>query len=224
MTALSAPNANRTTSTANLSASTGLAHVRIPGSDRTYAVRDVLRGLGLRRDPVTHAWHGTLPAGQGSVLAKQFGLKPQIVPTIEAFAAPAGAPEPPAPPRPIVRARPPHDGSRTRAEARIAFPDATADEAETESRRFSPWETPSGLPDDSREADKGIAERRLRDLRGRVKAARALVAATPGLADVLQRDWRRASRFYARFGITEAMFRHGVEEASNLQIGWKPFE
>jgi hypothetical protein len=43
-----------------------------------------------------------------------------------------------------------------------------------------------------------------------VKAARAVVATTPGLADILQRDWMRAARFYARFGITEEKFRHGV--------------
>jgi hypothetical protein len=135
------------------SGSLGLAHVRIPGSDRTYAVRDVLRGMGLRWDPDSHAWHGSLPTDQGPVLAKRFGLKPQVVPTIEAFAAPVGAPEPPARPRTLPRARPPHDGSRTRAEARIAFPDAAEDADEPESRRFSPWGTTSGLPDDSREAD-----------------------------------------------------------------------
>jgi hypothetical protein len=43
-----------------------------------------------------------------------------------------------------------------------------------------------------------------------VKAARAVVATTPGLAETLRRDWRKAARFYARFGITEAMFRRGI--------------
>jgi hypothetical protein len=69
----------------------------------------------------------------------------------------------------------------------------------------------TGFPDDSREEDERMAERRLRDLRSRVKMARAVVSTTPGLAEILARDWRRAARFYARFGITEAMFRHGVE-------------
>ncbi len=68
----------------------------------------------------------------------------------------------------------------------------------------------SRLPDDSREADEHVAERMLRDLRGRVKAARAAISATPGLADTLHSDWQRAARFYARFGITETQFRHGV--------------
>ena len=53
-------------------------------------------------------------------------------------------------------------------------------------------------------------ERRLRDVRGRVKAARAVVVSTRGLAETLASDWRRAGGFYARFGITETMLRNGV--------------
>jgi len=47
-----------------------------------------------------------------------------------------------------------------------------------------------------------------------------VVTCTPGLAEMVQRDWARAARFYAKFGITESQFRHGVpslelvEEAS----------
>ena len=78
-------------------------------------------------------------------------------------------------------------------------------------------ETTSGLPDDSREADERAAERRLRDLRGRVKAARTVVSRTPGLADTLARDWRNAARFYARFDITEAQFRSGVPDSNAPQ-------
>jgi hypothetical protein len=66
------------------------------------------------------------------------------------------------------------------------------------------------LFNDSRKADEKQVERRLRDLRGRVKLARATVSRTPGLAEILAIDWERAARFYARFGITEAMFRSGV--------------
>jgi hypothetical protein len=105
-----------------------IPHVRIPGSSRTYEVRDVLRGMGLRWDPLSRVWHVMLPGDQGSRLVRNLGLKPQIVPTIEAFAAevaaePArcspGQPEPPRIPSPIPSA---HDGSRTRVEARLAFP------------------------------------------------------------------------------------------------------
>ena len=51
---------------------------------------------------------------------------------------------------------------------------------------------------------------RLRDLRGRVKAARAAISGTPGAEEVLRRDWVKAARFYANFGITETQFRQGV--------------
>jgi hypothetical protein len=43
-----------------------------------------------------------------------------------------------------------------------------------------------------------------------VKAARAVAATAPVLAETLQRDWRKAARFYARFGVTEEAFRYGV--------------
>jgi len=71
-------------------------------------------------------------------------------------------------------------------------------------------EITSGLPDDTREADEREVERRLRDLRGRVKRVRAVVSTTPGLAEALRGDWRKAVRLYARFGITEKLFLHGV--------------
>jgi hypothetical protein len=75
----------------------------------------------------------------------------------------------------------------------------------TRTRRFSVLEITSGLPDDSREEDERAGERRLHELRARVKVARAAVATTPGLAETLARDWQKAGRFYTRFGITEAV-------------------
>ncbi len=109
------------------------------------------------------------------------------------------------------------DFSRTRFESRVAFggPDENEGEAaeeivETPTRRFSLLEITSGLPDDSREADERAAERMLRDRRGRVKAARAAISATPGAEEVLRQDWMKAVRFYVRFGITEGQFRQGI--------------
>jgi hypothetical protein len=58
--------------------------------------------------------------------------------------------------------------------------------------------------------DERATARRLRDLRGRVKAARATIPATPGTERALRQDWVRAAHFYARFGITEALLRYGV--------------
>ena len=106
-----------------------------------------------------------------------------------------------------------HDGSRTRAEARVAIPSLEEpEEIPTPTRRFTVWETTSGLANDSREEDEWQEERRLRDLRGRVKRARAVVAGTPGLAEVLAGDWRRAALFCARLGVREEMFRRGVAD------------
>jgi hypothetical protein len=37
-----------------------------------------------------------------------------------------------------------------------------------------------------------------------------VVATTPGLAETLQRDWRKAAQFYAHHGISENLYRYGV--------------
>ncbi len=208
--------AQRATNAANPFPAT--AHVRIPGSPRTYEVRDVLREMGLRWDPISHAWHGTLPGDQGSLLTRDYGLKPQIVPTIEAFAAepslapPVAAPEPPSGPKPPNRRQTPRDGSRTRAEARLALPgvDDDPDEVEVGDRRFSLLEITRGLPDDSREADEHREEHYLRDVRARIKLARVVASKMPGLAAILRERPDRAARFFARFGISETQFNLGV--------------
>jgi hypothetical protein len=80
----------------------------------------------------------------------------------------------------------------------------------TPTRTFNLLEITSGLPDDSREADERAAETRLRDLRGRVKAARAAISSSPGAQKALRLDWVKAAHFYARFGVAETMVQHGV--------------
>jgi hypothetical protein len=91
--------------------------------------------------------------------------------------------------------------------------DGDAEEIATPTRRFSLLDITSGLPDDSQEAEEREADQRLRDLRGRVKAARAVIAGTPILAETLKSDWQRAIRFYARFGVTEELVKHGAPPA-----------
>lgn len=57
---------------------------------------------------------------------------------------------------------------------------------------------------------------------------RAVVASTPGLEGVLASDWRRTSRFYERFGVTEGLLRHGAPksemdgEGSDMADGLAP--
>ncbi len=217
MTAMSAPRASETPSIANRLA-TDPTEIRLPGSDRTYEVRDVLRGMGLRWDPATHAWHGRLIAAQRAFLERQFALATRVVVPIESFAPPepsvavepSGASTRPLPP--VGPRGPPRDYSRTRFESRLLLPgpDEDADEIATPTRTFSLAEVTSGLPDDSREADERAEARRLREARRRVKFARTIVSTTPGLAEALELDWRKAAAFYARFGVTESSLRHGV--------------
>jgi len=214
MTALSAPSATGTVSPPNSpsTAPQNAVHVRIAGSDRTYEVRDVLRGMGLRWDPLSHAWHGSLPPTARAQVERDLGLPVQLVRALDSF--PAG-PEPPEGPRPApapgqwTPRRRVHDGSRSRLESRVAIP-REEDAPEPQLRRFSLADVTSGLPDDSREADERAAARHLADLRGRVKAARAAIARSPGAAEALLSDPARAARLCTRFGITPQHLRHGV--------------
>ena len=111
-----------------------------------------------------------------------------------------------APASATTRARGSSRGSRSAGRTKAR----TQRRSQTPTRQFSLLEITSGLPDDSREADEREEGRRLRELRGRVKAARAAVSAMPGAEATLRGDWVKAAHFYARFGINEAMFRGGV--------------
>jgi hypothetical protein len=224
MTAISAHSANGTLSTANslrdLVAS--LRTVVVPGSPATFANRAELRAMGLRWDSAGHRWHGTTTTEWVRELRERLGLEVRV------FGALDTAPKGPTAPRPVPPVRPApgphsiavptrelaaraHDGARTRLEARIAFLSFEEEEENpTPTRRFSIYDITSGLPDDSREEDEREEGRRLRDLRGRLKHARALVASTPWLADVLASDWKKATMFYAQHRITEGFFRGGV--------------
>ena len=207
MTAMSAQSASQTTS------SLAERTVLLPGSPATYANRAFLKGLGLRWDPEGHRWHGIVGAENVRALREQLGLEVRCFGSL--FQAPETevAPKGPIAPKPAGPCRP-HDFTRTHLEARVAIPTETDPEEgfATPTRRFTLAEITSGLPDDSREEDERAVARQLRDLRGRVKAARAVVSTTPGLLEILQSDWTRAARFYARFGVTGAMFRFGVPD------------
>jgi hypothetical protein len=212
MTAISAPRATASELAANPFPDFADRTVLLPGSPATYANRAYLRALGLSWDPEMHQWHGTTTAERVRVLREQLGLQVRCFGTLE----PPRGPSPPRPTRPDLSSAHlvpsvgdssprPRDGSRTHAEARTVYR-----EDESASSRFSEWDITSGLPDDSREEDERQEGRRLRDLRGRVKLARAVVSSTPALAETLTNDWMKAVRFYARFGITQAQFRQGV--------------
>ncbi|MGP8159509.1 MAG: hypothetical protein ACLPWO_07915 [Thermoplasmata archaeon] len=217
MTAMSATSAQPTPSTANAERT-----VLLPGSPATYANRAALCEMGLRWDPARHQWHGTTTPDRVCILREQLGLDVRCFGMLD---QPPRGPSPPspsvavlAPAVPSVRYSAPRprfgDYSRTRFESRVAFggPDEgeNAEEVAAPTRRFSLLEITSGLPDDSREEDERTAEGRLREVRARVKMARAVVATTPGLAETLAANWQKAAHFYAKFGITEERFQQGV--------------
>lgn len=226
MTAMSAPRALGTSSAptapSRTSATPGAGHVRvrIAGSPRTFEVREVLRGMGLRWDPLSHAWHGSVPPAGRIQIVRDLGLPVQVVRPLDEFPT---APEPPA--RPAQRGgdqiglRRVRDGARTRVEARVAFPDHDEPDESLAGSRFSAWDVTSGLPDDSREADERAAERQLRDLRGRVKVARTVVAREPRLKELLTRDDPNGARFCAQFGITSELLRSGAPGPIEDQSG-----
>ena len=43
-------------------APSGPVEIRLPGTAWTYQARELLKSIGLRWDPATHAWHGALSA------------------------------------------------------------------------------------------------------------------------------------------------------------------
>jgi hypothetical protein len=234
MTAMSAQSASETPSTAtqfirDLVAS--LRTVQLPGSPATYANRATLREMGLRWDPAGYRWHGTTTAAAVKTLREQLHLEVRVFGVLDGGAPRGPAAPKPVPPRPAPLPTtipsgprdPPRDYSRSRFESRLAFPGADdgegTEELWTPTRRFTLLEITSGLPDDSREADEREEARRLRDLRGRVKAARAVVSRMPGLDETLANDWQKAARFYAGFGITEVQFRRGADDASEFKDG-----
>ena len=225
MTAMCASSASPTTSPPANSPRDLVASLRtvvVPGTPATYANRAYLRNLGLRWDPAHYRWQGTTTSDHVKELREKLGLEIRVFGQLE---APPKGPSPPLPASPVLPSvlpavpaidppRRSHDGSRTRLEARIAFPEVSedAEEIATPTRRFTALEITSGLPDDCREEDERVAERWMRDLRGRVKRARAAVATIRGLAETLAGDWKKAARFYERFGVTETQFRHEIPE------------
>ena len=214
-------------------------HVLLMGTPETYRVRRWLTKIGMTWIPEDQGWEGNITSGQIWFLTEKLHIPVTLWPQelAKRQPAPEGATCPPvAPSGPRGPARHPHDGfwtspgdssaprscgpgTRTHVEASLAFGHGFDDDEDGfDSRRFSVLDVTSGLPEDAREEDEHQAGAQLRDLRGRVKAARAAISANPGAEEVLARDWVKEARFYVRFGITQAQFRHGVttvEEAGD---------
>lgn len=61
-----------TTSPFGLERAGSIGRVLIPGTDRTYEHRDVLRAMDLRWDPPTHGWGGSLSQSEAEHLRRSF--------------------------------------------------------------------------------------------------------------------------------------------------------
>jgi hypothetical protein len=77
------------------------------------------------------------------------------------------------------------------------------------------------------ESEERANANRLAELCARVKAARSVVATTPGLAETLARGRRRAAQFYAQFGISETMLLRGATAMQDAEVDgvvqiWSP--
>ena len=173
MTAMSARSASEplpstnspTAATESRSGSPRTREVRIPGTRDTYKIREVLKRMGLRWDPLGHCWHGTITVRDSSLISQESLGRVAAIRPLDAFdevslSSPAPVP-PPAPPSPPTMPRwPPrpggdrairHDGSRTSFEARLAFPSTQEHDEDATYGRFTYWDVTSGLPDDDRD-------------------------------------------------------------------------
>jgi hypothetical protein len=199
----SAVNAERT------SAAAPAVPVAIRGNRETYEAREALKRAGLRWNPTAHAWAGKLP------VQKVGELKGMGLPVVELVPdGKASLDDPIAPvPAPRVCARP-------RATPRPRSPPGPTLEP-FGPREFDDRDITANLPDDSREEDERNMRRYLRDLRTRVKAVRAKIAADPSIAQTLASNPEKARAFYAVHHVTEAQVRHGVP---NMDIGGLDWE
>ena len=92
-----------------------------------------------------------------------------------------------------------------------------------ESARFSLLDVTAGLPDDSREDDLRVRVQIERERQGRVRAARAVIQAHPGLETVLARDQTKLVRFCAVHHVTpDELCPHAGDNAGAIRAPGTP--
>ncbi len=82
--------------------------------------------------------------------------------------------------------------------------------------------TTANLADDDHAEDERKVQRHLRDLRSRVKAVRAKVAADPTIQHSLATNPEKAAAFYVIHGVPESQVKHGVPnvDVAGLEGGY----
>jgi len=205
-------NAERTSAAANVGWSE--VTVAIHGDQRTFEARDTLKKVGLRWNPTAHAWWGNVPVETASKLIET-GL-----PVLEFLPDEHGLVADPVAPIPALAAKPspperPSSPQRTRRTPKGPTLDPFGP------REFDDRDIVANLPDDSREEDERTMRRFLRDLRLRVKAVRAKIAADPSIGQILASNPEKARVFFAVHHVIAEQVRNGVPDVDVEGLEWQ---
>ena len=195
--------------------------VLVRGDQRSYVLKERLKAAGMRWMPSAHAWSGVVPESFVSQMEVE-GL--QTIPLVpeghpidrfrESFVEKAlELPSPNAPAR-KQRAR-----ARNEAPVKVSPPQERV-AGFLQEHGWDARDITANLSDDGRAEDERRVERHLRDLRTRVKAVRAKIAADPTIRRTLATCPEKAAAFYAIHGVTEAQVRHGVPGVNVTEMEW----
>ena len=193
--------------------------VYVRGDQRTFELRERLRAAGMHWLPDSCSWSGIVPESFVPQMQAE-GL--QVVPLVpEGHRLDRFAERESVTPVPSERVPAHKPRSRPRKEVHVRLSD------EQRAGVFLPehgWDTrdiTANLADDTREADERRVERRLRDLRSRVKSVRALINADPFIQVTLATNPEKAAAFYAIHGVTSVQVRQGVPDVNVAELEWE---
>ena len=209
--------------------------VLVRGDQRTFELRERLKAAGLHWLRDARAWSGSVPCEFVPQMQAE-GL--QVVPVVpdspqaelgalsghstldghplDRFAERASVAPAPSPKAPLHKPR-----SRTRREAPVKVTAEERAEAFLPEHGWTLQDITANLADDDRAEDERRVERHLRDLRSRVKAVRAKIAADPTIRQTLAINPEKARAFYAIHGVTAAQVRHGVPDVDVTGMEWE---
>ncbi len=186
--------------------------VLVRGNERTYELRGRLSAAGLHWVKGAKAWSGDVPDYFIPQMQAE-GL--QVLPLVpeghpldrfrESFVE--KAPEVPSPRAPVHRPR-----ARARKEAPVRVSAQERASAFLPEHGWTLQDITANLADDDRAEDERRVQRHLRDLRSRVKAVRAKIAADPTIQFTLATCPEKAAAFYAIHGVTKAQVKRGVPD------------
>ncbi len=158
--------------------------VSVGAGPASYDHRSELKALHLRWDPAAREWSGIV-LGEDIATLEGLGLAVEVRQRRQPREPKGSAPAP----------------KRDHAKASVEAYGARSVQGR-ESVRFSLLDVTAGLPDDSREDDQRVRAQAQRERQGRVRVARAVIQAHPGLETVLARDQTKLTLFCAVHHVT----------------------